>query len=422
MKPPSWSAPCLLAGALCGLAFLPASAQPVLPPTSAGPIESRSLTAAFEAAWSRAVQQRQAAGATRQAQASRTAADSLWPSSPALEWSHRDGRKASADGSRESEVGIAWPLWMPGQRGARSASADADLAHASASEASARLVLAGKVREAYWAVHAQVLEVRVARQQAEVAQRLVKDVQRRVQAGDLAPADGLAARAEEMSAEKAIAEAMTREASARRAWTTLTGLQSLPEGSATAPAVAAAQATTSSIDEHPDVRLAIQALAQAQARAEVVRSQRADPPELYLRARQERAQRGANVNTLGVGMRIPLGTSARNAPLEAAALTEVEVAEATLQRMQVDKAAEREDARAAFQAAQAQLPRDRERASLLRQRSTWVEQAFGAGNTSLPELLRAIDMASQAELLAARQQHAVGAAYARLQQAFGLLP
>jgi outer membrane protein TolC len=163
-------------------------------------------------------------------------------------------------------------------------------------------------------------------------------------------------------------------------------------------------------------------LVQAQARAEVIRTQRADPPELYVRARQERAQGGANANTLGIGMRIPLGTSARNVPLEAAALTEVEVAEATLRRLEIEKTAEREDAQAALQAAQAQLPRERERAALLRQRATWVEQAFNAGNTSLPELLRALDLAAQAELSAARQHNALGAAHARLQQAFGLLP
>jgi len=422
VKSPTWSAPCLLAGALCGFAIWPVAAQPNSVQTvNVGPA-AQPLAAALEAAWARAVEQRQSVGATRQAQASRTAADSLWPNSPALEWSHRDGRRASADGSRETEVGIAWPLWVPGQRDARSTSANADLARAAAGEIAARLIVAGKVRDAFWTVQSQVLELRIARQQAEITQRVSQDVQRRVQAGDLAPADGLAARAEQMTAERAVTDASIKEASARRSWTALTGLQAVPDAPTTLPEDLRRQPTSPSLEEHPDIQLAKQVLVQAQARAEVIRTQRADPPELYVRARQERAQGGANANTLGIGMRIPLGTSARNVPLEAAALTEVEVAEATLRRLEIEKTAEREDAQAALQAAQAQLPRERERAALLRQRATWVEQAFNAGNTSLPELLRALDLAAQAELSAARQHNALGAAHARLQQAFGLLP
>ena len=79
--------------------------------------QSVALAAAVEAAWNRSVQMKSAEGQLELAAAHQSAAQSLWAAPPAVELSHRSGTSDSA--GRESEVGLAWPLLLPGQRSAR---------------------------------------------------------------------------------------------------------------------------------------------------------------------------------------------------------------------------------------------------------------------------------------------------------------
>ena len=72
--------------------------------------------------------------------------------------------------------------------------------------------------------------------------------------------------------------------------------------------------------------------------------------------------------------------------------------------------------------AEAQLDAETARAGLLRERASLIDKSFRAGETPLPELLRALAAAAQADSAAARQTAALGLARARLQQALGLFP
>jgi len=59
---------------------------------------------------------------------------------------------------------------------------------------------------------------------------------------------------------------------------------------------------------------------------------------------------------------------------------------------------------------------------LLRERAALIEKSFKAGETPLPEMLRALTAATQAEASVARARAALGQAHARLQQAQGVMP
>jgi cobalt-zinc-cadmium efflux system outer membrane protein len=72
--------------------------------------------------------------------------------------------------------------------------------------------------------------------------------------------------------------------------------------------------------------------------------------------------------------------------------------------------------------AEQQLKADRQRLALLRERAALIDRSFKAGETPLPELLRAFAAATQAEASFARQHAALGLARARLQQSLGMLP
>lgn len=423
MKLPSWFAPCALAACVLGP---PAAAQspltPAAPAAAPAPPQASAavpLAAAVEAAWQRAVVAREAQGQRQRAEADRSAASSLWASPPALEFSHRSDRLQRNDGQRETEIGVAWPLWLPGQRAARSAAAEAGVALADHAQAAARLRIAGEVREAAWALKSRQAELAQADALVGALQTLADDVERRVQAGDLARADTLAARAEWLGASAQRSDAQQGLLAARSRWALLTGLSAMPltEEAATTAAV------PDGFANHPELRLAEGTTEVARMRLDAVRSSRRDAPELTLGVRQDVPGRAEpSRGSLAVALRVPFGTADRNQPLEAAALAELDVAQTGELRWRERLAAEAAAARAAVQAAEGQVGAERNRAALLRERVQLIDKSFRAGETQLPDLLRALAAGALADASLARQQAALGLARARLQQALGLLP
>lgn len=409
----------------CALVGAPA-AQPstVDPSLSASSAISPTLAQATDAAWLRAVQAREVQGQTRRAQADRAVADSLWPSPPALELSHRNDRWQTSAGRRETEAGMSWPLWLPGQRRAQGAVADAELGLVQAATLAGRLHYAGLVREAAWSVTGQRVEGDLADTQLRYLQDISEDVKRRVTAGDLAPADALAAQSEVLAARSALLASRQRQGAVRAQWKTLTGLDAVPDAvQATVQATVQEEPVGFSADSHPEIRLAELNVERLRKRLDLVAANRRDPVELQLRIRQDVPGRGESAqNSIGVGVRVPLGTAARNEPLQAAALSELDVAETAHLRLRDRLTAEAATAQAAVRSAEQQLEAESQRASLLRERAALIDRSFKAGETPLPELLRALAAAAQADTALARQKVALGLARARLQQAFGIFP
>jgi cobalt-zinc-cadmium efflux system outer membrane protein len=415
-------AACALAGNLAGVAL---SAQPATSPLDIPAVAAdaasgtQPLRDVLDAAWQRAVSAREAEGQRRRADADRAAARRLWAASPSLESSHRDDRFQSNAGKRETEIGLSVPLWLPGQRTAHEGAAEALAAQAQSAEQAARLRLAGELDETAWRVAALKAELRQADAHAAALGQLADDVERRVRAGDLARADSLAAQAEFWAASAVVADARQRLLAALSRWTLLTGLSTLPELSA-APAPNLANADVS---RHPEWQLATQTTALARKRVDLIRRSRSDAPQLSVGVRQDTPGRGeGSRGSLVVGLRLPFGTDDRNRALEAAALSDLDIAQTQEQRLRERLDSDIAEAREALRSAQVQVDAQTHRARLLRERAVLVDKSFRAGETPLPDLLRALAAAAQADSAVARQNAALGLARARLQQAFGLLP
>lgn len=413
-KASPWHPPWRAAG-LLALAFLALGSAWAAEPPKPNPTTGLSFSQALNAAWSRSLEQAEALGRQRRAEADRQLADS-WLAAPAsVALSQRQGRGAISD-QRETELGLAAPLWRPAQRQANGLSAQAEADWAAAAERAARLRLAGQLREAAGKLHLLEAESRQTELQQQLLEQVAADVERRVKAGDLAPADGLAARAEALAAAGQQRELQQALAAQRSAWQVFTGLQQASEPEA---------ATTAErgLDSHPELLMAEAAVQRASQRLAQIRSQRSAAPELGVGVRQERPGQGqSGQNSVTLSLRIPIGTDTHNRPQEAGALAEQDLALAQRLRVRQQLDADLLLARQALTTARAQAGAERERASLLRQRAAWLDQAFKAGETALPELLRALAAAAQAEASAARQQAALALAEARLQQAFGLIP
>lgn len=463
--PRSCTVVCAVGGAISALA---ASATAPAPSSASASIGAShvstgrpSLQEALAAAWQRSVAARENEGRRQRAQAEGEAAKPLWAGPPALEISHRNDRLQGHAGQRELEVGVSVPLWLPGQRAATASTAQAASAQAAAAEQAERLHLAGELREAAWLLSALEAEAAQATAHTLAMRQLAADVERRVQAGDLARADALAAQAEHLAAAVQQAETGLRLQAARARWTLLTGLVAAPDLGAghqapvndtvsertsprandqandrasekpsdhsaapgTAMTPGATQQAASHLEQHPQWLLARQTTTLARQRVELLRLSNRDAPELSLGLRQDTPGRGAaSQGSLGVALRLPLATEARNRPLQVQALTELALAEAQAQRLRERLDSDLTQAHQAEQAEEARLRAEAERARLLRERAALIDKSFRAGESALPDLLRALHAAAQADGAVARQTAARGLALARLQQALGLLP
>jgi cobalt-zinc-cadmium efflux system outer membrane protein len=319
-------------------------------------------------------------------------------------------------GRNEVEPGIAAPIWLPGQRDAQRRVLDRERSQLGASVRLERLQLAGEVREAAWALAIADVERRVQQGREASAAALEADVERRVVAGDLAPVDRLAARAERLAATAAAldADAQVRAAAARlRALAGTDAPGAIDEPVREAPAVEA----------HPALAVARETVDAARARLEAARATRRDNPTVSAVARFDRDAYGADYrNTFRIGIAVPLDTEARNAPRQAAAGAALAEAEVALERTQRERAAGVERARIALEGARAVLDLGAERTAATRAALAAIERAFRAGERGLPDVLRARRFALEAELAGtlARANH--GLAIARLNQALGIEP
>ena len=156
-----------------GWALLGSAAQAQTSNPRTGPL---TLQALFEQAWQRQPDAQSAALRREAAQATRSAA-TAWTAEPvALELSTKTDRPGSNQGSREAEVGLALPLWLPGERARKAALADAELQALTSRQRAAQLQLAATVREAWWAAQRAQADWALAQDRLLNAQRLAADI------------------------------------------------------------------------------------------------------------------------------------------------------------------------------------------------------------------------------------------------------
>ena len=368
---------------------------------------------ALDAAWQRSRERAEGRGQLERAEAARTAAGVPWAAPPTLELDHRAGRSAASGTQRESEVGVSVPVWLPGQRQSRTQAAEAEVQAAQRSLEAARLRLAAELQQAALSVAAQQAEARQAELETRLMQSLTEDVERRVRAGDLARADAMAARAEWLQAQADQQAAAQRLQQARDRWQLLTGLRGIPPVQAQAP--------TAVPGEHPELSAAAARVEHARRQLQLADRSRRDPPEVGVRVRRDADNSGAS-NSVGVSLRIPMSLAGLSAPVLAQARGELELAlneeQRTRDRLQLAAQAARLQVDSAVQ----QLEVERARAALLRERAGLIDKSFRAGESALPDLLRALAAAAQADAAVLRQQATLNQAQARLSQSLGILP
>lgn len=382
--------------------------------------EALTLRQAFETAWSRQPEARGGELRRSAADARRDAAGNWLVAQPNVELATRTDRVNRNDGSREYEVGVGLPLWLPGERSGTQALADAERDALNSRLLAAQLRIAASVRSAWWSAVLAGHELALAQARRELAMQLAGDVARRVRAGDLARADQHQADGALAAAEAQLAEAQAGDAQARQRLRSLLGITASVAAGAPSEALPATGADASA---HPLLReIADRAEAARKARA-LAQTQTRNNPQLLLGTTRERgnfAERYAQ--TVSVGVRIPFGSDNRRQERIATAEAEALEAEARMEVERDSVLADIDAARARVAAAQAQLAAAERRAVLARETRGFFEKSFRLGESDLPTRLRIELESYEAERQFAKSRVLAAQAVSQLRQALGLLP
>ena len=408
----------------------PTPVQAVPSNAPAGASQTTTLKQAFEAAWKRQPEAQSRQARQDAAVAHREAANS-WTREPAsLELSIKSDRLNQNQGSREEAAGLAFPLWLPGERARTGALADAEVRANASGWRVAQLRTAASVRESYWQWQRARGDDALARERLSNAQQLAADVVRRVRAGELARADQHQADGAVATAEAALAEALGALAAAAQQLRALIGALPAPGVvSAMAPASLTESAPEGIADDaalqarHPALLALVDTVDLARRAADLARIQTRANPELTLSTARDRGERGQPYQqNMTLGIRIPFGSDSRHRALVSGAQAKVIEAEGQLALEQLRVLAERDSASARLDAARAQLQAGERRAQLARESRSFFRKSYQMGETDLPTRLRIELEALEAERHAGRARIELAAGVSALRQALGLLP
>ncbi|MBK7025271.1 MAG: TolC family protein [Sulfuritalea sp.] len=392
------------------------------PPPSTTAVNS--LKQAYETAWARQPEAQSLNTRREAASARREAADS-WLAEPlSIELSDKTDQLNHNQGMREYQVGLAIPLWLPGERTRTAALADAESRMATSRALAAQLRVAASIREAWWLWQRAQGEQALARERLTNAQQLADDVARRVKAGALARSDQHQAEGAAASAEMALSEAEAALAAATQQLRAMIGatpdkvaaanMEDLPE----APADFAALDTT-----HPAVIELFDRAEVARKSADLADSQSRANPELTLATTRDRSVFGDSwQQSITLGIRIPFGSESRQRAKVGTVRAEAIEAEAQLRIERERLIADLEATRVRVASAQNQLKAAEKRATLARESRSFFEKSFRLGETDLPTRLRIELDAVDAERQMTRTRIELAAAISAFRQAMGLLP
>jgi outer membrane protein, heavy metal efflux system len=412
---------------LVGLAALTVASGSRAEVAARAPVNT--LREAFEAAWAR---QPEAAALSvrRDAVKAQQQSARAWSSAPpTLEVLTKTDAPSRNQGAREIELGVAVPLWLPGERGRSQALADAEGRALESRLAAAQLRVAAGVREAWWSWQRARTEADVARAQQANAGRIAADVATRLKAGDLARADQHQADAAVAAADGALAQANAVATSAALHLRALTAQPSAPSSGGFADFSAQpepeplASASGTSTHTHAELAALTDKVAVAEGSAALAATQSRTHPELTLATARGRGAFGEAYNqTFTIGIRLPFGGGPRVEVRTASARADVIELQAQLAMERARLGAEADAAQARTAALRIQLTAAERRASLGRESRGFFDKSFRLGQTDLPTRLRVEAEAADAERQTARARVELAAAISSWRQALGLLP
>jgi len=248
------------------------------------------------------------------------------PDSTALTAFHMSDRSFDDIGVYENEVALSFPMWLPGEKKAQSRFGELLSVSRESDQAEFRWRVSGVLRQQLWQLKLAVRQWQLATEQEQRLAEVLAQVTLFAEAGELSRADQLATM-EELATWKG--ETLLLEAEymdAIRLYRSFTGLEAIP-----AKIDEPLSQLTEIEEHHPALRQAMDHMAESSAATEVQRERSNLRPSVDIFWRGFRGdERGPDVNALGIGFALPLGTSPRREPAVARAFEQFARAEADL--------------------------------------------------------------------------------------------
>lgn len=345
-------------------------------------------------------------------------AGSPLPGAPALVARHQSDAIGSGRNLVEWEAGLEIPLWLPGQRAAREAVAQEVRSELTAGQNGLKLLIAGQVRDAVWALELNHSAAALAEARLRTAQSLQADVEKRWKAGELAKTDTLLVQNETLQAQTQWLRAVAELNHAEHRYWMLTGLKQRPQA---AGETRTAQAGIN--DSHP-------LLAEESARVELARSERnlvqterRENPQLAFNTRHERGAFDTEFNnSIGVSLRIPLDAEVRAAPMLASAEMALGEAMSRHAQQKINLQALLHEAEHNLETTLAELGVIESQQSLTQENLRLAKKSFDMGESDLVSLLRVQALARETEVALGSRRIQLQWDIARYNQAVGVLP
>jgi len=364
-----------------------------------------SLASVFEQAIEQAPESVLLQSADEQARAMQALARRWIVGAPSWQTSIVDDRLQTDQGLRELETGLAFDLWLPGQRRDARALGEAYNQRSAAWQRWLKWLIAGRLRTAMAEMETADLALESATEIAQQAERLLDSTRRLQRAGAASELEVIQAETLWLQRQREQMEAATARVNAEREWQQLTGLNVRPDTHRETPS------TLETVPaDHPLLALRQSELAIGDGAILAAEREARGSPNLSVGLRRERGDwQQPYINSAAISISIPIssravvnaaGSEARAARNESelARIQDLRELNTLLQQTQRELAS-----------VNAALPMAQREAELGQRQQQMAQTAFETGEIDLPEVILILQRAYESTLayqqMLLRQRH-----------------
>jgi len=313
-------------------------------------------------------------------------AASFFAATPEISLRHQNDSLGADQGLREWESSLDLPLWMPGQRSASKQKARMSEKETRAYEQLVIWQVRGEIVELLWQIKLAQSDLDQSHQNLEMALALEKDLLRKIAAGNLPKRAGLLSRKEVMSRKMQVIEAEREYIHSAKQYEAITGLKRMPAN------------VTANFSEDflhknetymsPTIALADANVAFLQAAYREKSREWNVAPRLSLGVRREKSSYlDRNIDSVSLGLSMPLGSGAHMAPRRAAAGMALAEAERQREIIKREHRLHLHEAEHELEVCESQLPLTENHYDLAAENLRLSQKAFDLGESDLRDLL-----------------------------------
>jgi len=350
-------------------------------------------------------------------QARRTMANSWLPQAPSVGFSHQNDALMSNRDEREWQAQMQIPIWLPGQRQARSQVASLADDSLSQDRAGLQQLAADLLRNAVWDIALRRNDVSLVENRRDTMRSIAEDVQKRFKAGEVARLDVMQAEQETLQAERQRVTAHAELMHAQFRYQQLTGLSEMPAR------LEEPLSTREDYADSPYWQAAQARLKLAEGQRDLTAIEQRQNPQLTLSTRT--IQGGfdyAYNSSMGVAINIPLQSEVQRAPLLANAEQNIGDARTQLETLRRQLENNLHEAEHNLHVSRQELTLIQQQQAIASENAALARKAYRLGELDLNQLLRLQLLAFEADRSLSSQQLQVQWNIAKYNQAVGVLP